>query len=157
MTVEAKQLKIDLADTEDIRAKLPHARAMLDQKRRVVKAAEREADNWALLVKRLEVLAGVDGVEKKRAGQRAAAPAQDAAVQIIEREGRLMRPPEVAGMMQAKGYPVTSTNAINAALYAAWQNKKLSRPRKGWYGPKDDDQTDGEIDDLLAVHEDAQI
>jgi len=146
------QLRIDLADPEDIKAKLPHARAMLGAKRRAVKDAEREHDNWELLVQRLEILAGVDGAEKAKTGaaSRQPAPAQDAVVRIVEREGRPMRPPEVAGMLRSEGFPVASTNAINAALYAAAQSGRLVRPKKGWYAPR------GYDEDRSAVVEDAQ-
>jgi hypothetical protein len=157
---EKPQLKINLADPEDIKAKLPHARTMLDAKRRIVKEAERDFDNWALLVKRLEVLAGVEtkGKAKGGAAGQKGAPMQDAVVQVVENEGRPMTPPRVAEILREDGVPVTSTNAINAALYAAEKHGRLVKPRKGLYAPKGygDPDMEAALDNLLVSEREAQ-
>lgn len=133
---------------------------MLETKRRAVNAAVRDHDNWELLVKRLEILAGVESVKPKGGGPKADSPAQDAAVRIVEREGRAMRPPEVAGMLRSEGFPVTSTNAVNAALYAAAKSERIVRPKKGWYAPKgygeDRVAVSNETQELLASTQEAQ-
>lgn len=157
---DALQLRVNLADPQDIKAKLPHAQTMLDAKRRAVKEAERDFDNWALLVKRLEVLAGVEakGKAKGAAPGKHGAPMQDAVVQVVENEGRPMTPPRVAEILREDGVPVTSTNAINAALYAAAKRGRLVRPRKGLYAPKGYGDPDAEaaLDNLLASNSGAQ-
>jgi hypothetical protein len=135
-----QQLNVNLADPEDIANKLPHAQMILDAKARARNQAIKDFENWQALVRRLEVVAGVEsesasGNNGSHGGRKKAAPVQDFAVKIVEREGRMMRPPEVAGMMRSEGFPVKTDNAVNSALYAAAQAGRLARPKKGWYAP----------------------
>jgi len=133
-------LNVNLADPEDIANKLPHAQMILEAKARARNQAVKDYENWQALVRRLEAVAGVVA-ESPSSGngsheaRKKPAPVQDFAVKIVNREGRLMRPPEVAGMMRSEGFPVKTNNAVNSALYAAAQAGRLSRPKKGWYAP----------------------
>lgn len=132
------RLNVNLADPQDIANKLPHAQMILDGKRKIANKAQKEYEDWKALVRRLEVVAGVEGPAAPGSEGGAAkkqAPVQDYAVKIVEREGRPMRPPEVAGMMRAEGFPVKTDNAVNSALYVAARAGKLERPKKGWYAP----------------------
>lgn len=155
------QLNVNLANPQDIADKLPHAQMILEAKRRAKNTAAKEYEDWAALVRRLQAVAGVDpdadgGSDTTPGGaRRKAAPVQDFAVKIVEREGRPMRPPEVAGMMRSEGFPVKTDNAVNSALYAAAQSGRLLRPRKGWYAPLD--HGDGrDSQELLASASEAQ-
>jgi hypothetical protein len=137
VTMPDDRLNVNLADPQDIANKLPHAQMILDAKRKIANKATKEYDDWKALVRRLEVVAGVEGpaAAGSEGANKKQAPVQDYAVKIVEREGRPMRPPEVAGMMRAEGFPVKTNNAINSALYVAAKMGKLERPKKGWYAP----------------------
>ena len=135
-----QHLNVNLADPEDIANKLPHAQMILEAKARARNQAIKDHENWAALVRRLELVAGIDtpaesANNRSHPARKKPAPVQDFAVKIIEREGRMMRPPEVAGMMRSEGFPVKTDNAVNSALYSAAQAEKISRPKKGWYAP----------------------
>lgn len=129
------QLQVDIADPKDMRAKIADAEAILEAKQLVVREAEEDAHRWAELVANLKLLTGIVRVDETTAVSSRPSPAQDAVVRIVEREGRAMRPVEVARKLRAEGSKVTSSNAVNAALYAAAEAGRLRRPAERQYAP----------------------
>ena len=127
-----KQLLVDLADPKDAEAKLASAEAIFKERVEAVNSAEEEARDWAEKVRGLRILAGkvmsFDGASTS--------PMQDLVVGIVEREGRQMRPVEVAGALRTEGHQVASNDAVNAALHAAALAGRLKRPKQRHYAPK---------------------
>jgi hypothetical protein len=132
---EQIHLKVDLANQDDIAAKLEDAEAILKDKRQVAEEANAEAEHWADLVGRLRSFHSIEIDESGMASGRPA-PAQDAVVRIVQREGRQMRPVEVSKALKAEGHKPMSNDAVNAALYAAAQAGRLRRPKDRHYAPK---------------------
>jgi hypothetical protein len=130
------KLQVDIADVKDIKAKISSAEKIWKEKRSAVREAEKEADHWAGLVDNLKSMAGIVTVDESTAGSSRPSPAQDAVVRIVQREGRPMRPVEVAKQLKAEGNQVTSSNAVNAALYAAAEAGRLRRPGPRQYAPR---------------------
>jgi hypothetical protein len=135
VTPSKPELQVDLADLEDIRKKLPQAEKILEEKSELAKEAIREAGRWEDLVFKLRSFSVIRNEEDEPSTGRAS-PAQDLVVHVIEREGKLMRPVEVTRILAREGHEVASPAAINAALYAAAEAGRISRPSKGHYGPK---------------------
>lgn len=128
------KLQVNLADPDDIRAKVSDAEKVLAKKQQVAREAQEDADHWEDLVRSLKEMAGIISVDEKAASNRPS-PAQDLVVKIVMQEGKPMRPVEVAERLEAAGHEVASNNAVNAALYAAAQAGRLRRPGPRQYAP----------------------
>ena len=128
------KLQVNLADPDDIRAKISDAENVLAKKRQVAREVQDDADHWEDLVRNLKEMAGIVSVDEKAASNRPS-PAQDLVVRIVMQEGKPMRPVEVAERLEAEGHYVASNNAVNAALYAAAQAGRLRRPGPRQYAP----------------------
>src|SRR6476659_1112852 len=105
--LDKPQLQVDLADLADIRAKLPDAEKILQEKREFAQGAQRDAEHWESLVAKLKSfsLVKIDGTDSPTSRP---SPAQDLVVHVIEREGRLMRPAEVTKILESEGHDVVS-------------------------------------------------
>lgn len=132
---EQPHLQVDLANPDDIAAKLGDAESILKDKRRVAAEANAEAEHWADLVGKLRSFHAIEIDESGTASGRPS-PAQDAVVRVVEREGREMRPAEVVKALKAEGHKPASNDAVNAALYAAAEAGRLKRPKDRHYAPK---------------------
>jgi hypothetical protein len=129
-------LHVDLADTDDIRAKLPRARMLLENKRKAAHETQRNYLEFKSLYERLAVIAGEleDDTPAPNLSKKAS-PIQDAVVRIVSKVGRPMPPAAVAAAMREEGIKVASTNAVNSALNSARKAGRLSKPSKGLFAP----------------------
>jgi len=137
-------LQIDLANPTDIREKLPRIQAILESKRKDSDDALRDFENFRLLVERLEIVAGAREEEPKSAPKRKSAPAQDAVVAAVNRAKHPLSPVAVYQMLEADGYPVKNPNAVNSALYAAANNRRIKKHGHGLYAPLDFESPPGD-------------
>ena len=131
MSKQRERLPVDLADTEDLKAKVVLAEEILETKKVAAAEAEQEAQDWTAKVRGLKILAGMvvtfDGSSTS--------PMQDLVVDIVEREDRPMRPVGVAEILRGEGHQVASNDAVNAALLAAANAGRLRRPKDRHYAP----------------------
>lgn len=128
------KLQVDLADPDDLRAKVAEAEEIWAQKRQLLREVEGEVKYWEELVASLKRLGGTTAGGDV-AGSNRPSPAQDAVVEIVEREGRPMRPIEVTRRLREEGQDVKNA-AVNAALYAAAEAGRLRRPGERQYAPR---------------------
>jgi hypothetical protein len=144
-------LPIDLADPQDIRAKLPAARKLYEDKRRELERLRLEVEHWGTLVELLARLVGESPAISGSSGIRASAfrketpakrrkgsPAQDRAVQGLERARRPIGPAALYRFMEDEGLGVpTNPNALGAALWSAVKAGRAKKTPDGLYAPLD--------------------
>jgi len=134
---------VNVLDPKDVEAKMPQLRELLATKRQEQKALNEQ-------VALLERIVGPDaaapaqrklsGAEVLAAGMlkaRKAAPAQDRAVQALERAGRPMGPTSLYKFMLAEGgdnMPIDA-NTLGSNLWAAAKAGRIVKAPNGVYAP----------------------
>lgn len=130
-------LNILLTDVQDIRSKLPQARDLLNTKRRALIDAQRDLENWKLLVERLEAIAGPDDEAKSSASastqRRPRAPAQEAIVDALEQAGEPLTPVALFQFMVDHKMDAKNANAVGANTWQAWKAKRIKKLPDGRY------------------------
>jgi hypothetical protein len=147
-------LPIDFADRADVRAKLPEARHILEEKAETLRAANDEYQDWAGYVEMLEQRAGTrdsgvpnttppvakpaaPAVRDDQAPKPAEAPT-DLVVEVVDRENRKIRAQDVWAILRDEGHELAKVAVSNALFYAA---KRAKPPRlkqadgRGLYAP----------------------
>lgn len=127
---------VDLNDPEDVRKKLPRARAIAEERQRAL-------ETWTNVVKTLEGLAdesteASSPAEPKPARARkpsrtskSHSPAQDAVIRVVNEHGRPMRAAEVGAIIGGK------RNTVSAAMWGAAKRERLKKVGEGLYAPMD--------------------
>jgi hypothetical protein len=135
-------LPVDLADRQDILAKLPEAEKILNLMERGVEDQQRELDRWRDLVGILRSIAGKpQGSAQGSRGPAtatvpSAAPMQDLVVEVMDREVRPLRAKEVSEILRGEGHELTSDSVSNALWQASKGNKRIRKLRgRGVYAP----------------------
>lgn len=140
-----ESLPVDLADPADIRAKLPHARAILERREAALAEAQADVVSWrdlvAYLARRAGAGAGGDGPPSAEQDgspetpESAAPSVQELVVSVIN-QGGPARPRDVRAVLHEAGYTLSSDSVSNALYYAAKVGKiKKSESVRGTYAP----------------------
>jgi hypothetical protein len=130
---------IDLANPEDIRAKMPEIKRLYAEKRQELKALTEQVEVLARLVgdrprQNQRVWAG--GQARGRAGQNA--PGQDRAVSALEQANRPMGPTTLYDYMVANGMDAPKdANTLGSNLWSAWKAGRIMKAPNGVYTPLD--------------------
>lgn len=137
-------LPIDIANPEDIEAKLPDVRRERDRAKAEMAKAIEVVDSWDSLIDGLEARLRLAGIEPPppSTGEGRDASSQERAVQIVTQEGEPMSVGEVAAVL-----PDVKRKTVGWALWRAAQDDELVALGNGVYAPPDhvSDQ-----DELLA-------
>ena len=137
----SEHLQVDLADPEDIRAKLPEARELYETKRRELDELAAQVRHWGELVNLLGALVGERGISPAgRAAEavrpRKTAPGQERAVAALEKAGRPMGPTALFDYMVAERLDAPkSANALGANLWQAAKAGRIQKTSDGLYAP----------------------
>jgi hypothetical protein len=157
-----ESLIIDFADRDDVRAKLPEARRILDEKHSALNAAQADWNDWSEFVTMLARRAGIDDAPEphdadstaESTGHASPEPAaesvpeipaagSDAAplnlvVEVVSRANRKIRAQDVTEILRQEGHELAKVAVSNALFYAA---KRAKPPRlkqateRGFYAP----------------------
>lgn len=138
---DREHLSVDLANPEDIRAKLPEARSLYVSKRKALDEMQAEVDRWGDLVNMLARMVGEPPVAKEaEKGRRSSggkkSPGQDRAVAGLEAAGQPMGPAKLFRFMLSRDMDVpTNANALGAALWSAANAGRVKKTPDGLYAP----------------------
>jgi hypothetical protein len=148
MSQKDPPLNINIADPEDIQAKLGEVRVRIATKEDEVRKAQRELRVWQDILRRLEFLAELSprparevapGPAPVHRGAVArmlqdATPdpgAQEAVVRLLEENGGPLRNSEVADLL-----PSLNPRTVSWALWNAEREGHIQRVRQGVYAPR---------------------
>jgi hypothetical protein len=128
--------QINLADREGMKRELPQARRLYESKLADLKELHQEVEHLRAIVEHMAALVGEpldtsETTEKTVKRGKQPAPAQQAAVAVINRARRPMRSREVAKELGK------DANAVGAALWAADKNGLVKKLGAGLYAPRD--------------------
>jgi hypothetical protein len=144
-----RDFQLNLADPEEVAAKMPEIRDLYAEKQRELKAL-REA--FVALSRQVEFLgrlvgakqpargrAPVTAARRARLNARARnAPGQDRAVAALERADRPMGPTSLYNFMVESGMDAPKdANTLGANLWAAWKSERIMKAPNGVYTPLD--------------------
>ncbi len=142
-----EHLQIDLADPQDIRAKLPEAKRLYASKKTQLEELRQQVTHWEALVDLLARVVGEEGVPKDHRldtegtapePAQKPAPAQERAIRALKQAGRPMGPSELYRYMDAQGLNVPSNpNALGATLWTAVKAGRAKKTPEGLYAPLD--------------------
>lgn len=137
-----QSLPVDLADPREVQEKLPQIKALLEAKRVELKELTAQVHLLARLVGEAPLAR-----ERKTAARRAAgvstrirahraSPAQDRAVEGLERAGEPMGPTALYDFMTVAGMDAPkSSDALGASLWAAANAGRIHKWPSGLYAP----------------------
>jgi hypothetical protein len=135
----SEDLSINLADVEDIRAKLPRVRNLHASKRRELEQLTEEVRHWGELSETLARLVGEapgTSTRAKEQGVRKSAPGQDRAIEALEKAGRPMGPTALFRFMIGAGMEAPkNANALGANLWAASKAGRIKKTPDDLYAP----------------------
>jgi hypothetical protein len=138
----SRSLPVDLANRDDILAKLPEAEKILSLMERDLEEQQRERDRWRDLVDVLRSIAGTPNGDAHDPRPPATgnnppsySPMQDLVVGVVDREVRPIRAKEVAALLHAEGHDVSGDSVSNALWQASKENKRIQRLGRGVYAP----------------------
>jgi hypothetical protein len=127
---------VNLADLADIEAKMPQIRQLLRERRQLLTEKRHEVE---LLTKQIELLARLIGTKRGQPERARTAPAQDRAVQALEKADVPMGPTSLYKFMSEQGMTVPKdANALGANLWAAWRAGRIRKATNGVYAPLDE-------------------
>ena len=131
---------VNLADPKDIQEKLPQISQLLDAKRKELAALTTQVELLARLVGNnpppVRERTGKDILLEAALRGRKAAPAQERAVQALERAGRPMGPTSLYNFMIEQGMEVPeNANTLGANLWAAAKAGRIVKAPNGVYAP----------------------
>ena len=138
-----ERIQIDLADPQDIRAKMPEIRRLWGEKLLELQNLTDQVELLGRLVGD-QSSTGVAGrmpkpqgaPAKGRKGQNA--PGQDRAVKALEHAGRPMGPTTLYKYMIAQGLDAPKdANALGSNLWSAWKAGRIMKASNGVYQPLD--------------------
>jgi hypothetical protein len=141
-------LSLNLADPQEVRAKMPEIRALLAEARQELRALEDQVELLARIVgenppaslvretSRGRSAPGRGRKPPKRRQTQKAAPSQERAVQALERAGCPMGPADLFRFMEARGMDrPTTVSALNALLWAASKKGRVVKAPGNVYEP----------------------
>jgi hypothetical protein len=152
--MQPKQFIVDLNDPEDVAAKVAEGERILreiDQQLEGLTDLQREAQEWRANVEFLASKVAKDPpidlelrngnghvlIEVKTNGNGQPRPG-DLVVEIVNREGRIIRAKEVHELLAQEGHDLTPEQVSNALHYAAHDARKISAAEgRGMYAPRD--------------------
>jgi hypothetical protein len=146
-------LQINFGDVDDMRAKLPRAREILERKDAEVQRVQRSADFWRRLVETLEsqVPDAEGDISESESADRpdhtegqisdhAPSDVLELVVGVVNTEGRPIRALEVAKILRGRGHRLENATVSNSLHYAAKRAKPArvrKLPARGVYAPLD--------------------
>jgi hypothetical protein len=141
--VSEQGFQINLADPDEIRAKMPDIRRLYNEKRQALKALTEQVELLGRLVgdrpasrQSTASQSSSTASSGSKAGQNA--PAQDRAVQALEYAGRPMGPASLYRYMVENGMEVPkNANVLGSNLWSAWKAGRIMRAPNGVYTPLD--------------------
>jgi hypothetical protein len=138
-------LSINLADPQEVRAKMPEIKGLLAEARQQLRALEDQVELLARMVgekapaSAATATSGGTSSRGRKASKRRvqkAAPSQERAVQALEKAGRPMGPAELFRFMEAEGIDrPASVSALNAILWAASNTGRVVKTPNNAYEP----------------------
>jgi hypothetical protein len=140
-----EDFSVNLADPNEVRAKMPEIKGLLAQARQELHALEDQVEMLSRIVgERSSASASAASGSKsggrgrkspKRRPQKAA-PSQEKAVQALEKAGRPMGPADLFHFMETEGIPTPSNvSALNALLWAASKSGRVMKAPNNAYAP----------------------
>ena len=134
---------LNVLDPKDVAAKMPQLRELLDAKRQELDALTAQVAFLARIVgpdaapeQPISTIVTVPGGGRVHVRGRKVAPAQDRAVQALEKAGRPMGPTSLYNFMIEQGMDVPdSANALGANLWAAAKAGRIGKTPNGVYVP----------------------
>lgn len=130
---------IDLADPEDIRAKMPEIKRLYAEKRQELKALSEQIDLLARLVgdpRSMTTRAPARAAIRGRAGQNA--PGQDRAVAALAKVGQPIGPTSLYRyMVENEMDAPKDANTLGSNLWSAWKAGRIMKAPNGVYTPLD--------------------
>jgi hypothetical protein len=138
----SERLAINLADPNEVQAKLPEIARLLDAKRAELMALQTQVALLARLVGTTPAVLDLRPARADSSGslevhaRRKAAPGQDRAVAGLEKAGRPMTPKSLFDFMVSEGMDVPdNANALGANLWAAERAGRIGKTPNGVYVP----------------------
>ena len=140
-------LSINLADPQEVRAKMPEIKGLLAEARRELRALEDQVELLSRIVgEKTSTSAAAAATGGRSASARTrktskgrvqkAAPSQERAVRALEKAGRRMGPAELFRFMEAEGIQKpASVAALNAILWAASNTGRVVKAPGNVYEP----------------------
>jgi hypothetical protein len=137
--MESDSLQVDLGNRDDVRAKLPAARQILERKERRLADYQADVDFWRGHVEYMTRVAGLapearDQSQSERSREQS--PVELVAA-VVNDHGRKIRSRDVATTLRDRGHDVTNTSVSNALYYAASDRggNRIQQIGRGWYAP----------------------
>lgn len=140
--MEPISLKVDIADAQDVRAKLAEAEAWLAEH-------EQKRDQLVRLVTRLQAISDDASTPehpralpapsiRRQEEQRRPSPGriQELVVEVVNRQMRHVRAKDVTNVLRQEGHDVGTDTVSNALWYAAEKADLIQRVERGSYAPK---------------------
>jgi hypothetical protein len=131
---------VNIADPEDVRAKLAEAEAQQE-------AAERARNYWSHAAERLRLLAGdatpevplsaAVSMNGPQSIEKGPGHVQDLIIDVIERQIDPVRAKDVTAILHREGHDISSDSVSNALWYAAEKSGRILRVGRGLYAPLD--------------------
>jgi hypothetical protein len=140
-------LNVDLADVNDIRAKMSQADRILRQKARTAIDSVEDYQSFRELVTYLAKRAGsapprddLAGVTAPRldgnaSSQESGPTVLDLVVGVVKRDSRMIRPRDVRDILEGEGHTFESPDSVSNALNYAARRDLVRVVERGWYAP----------------------
>jgi hypothetical protein len=159
-------LSINLADPQEVRAKMPEIKGLLADARQELRTLEDQVELLARIVgEKASVSAATatsggrstSGRGRKTSKRRVqkAAPSQERAIEALQRAGRPMGPADLFRFMEAEGFKKpASVSALNALLWAASKAGRVVKGADNTYTPSGGFPVDHSLmNDTVGVNE----
>lgn len=141
-------MPVDLADPSDVRAKLPVAESILKRKEQQLAEFETEVARWRGHVEYMSRLVGSPSPDPqlKRTENIAAASPSELVVDVVNRDLRKIRIPDVQAALSQQGYEFELEAVRNALHYAQSERggRRIKHAGRGWYAPLGYTEDEGE-------------
>lgn len=139
-----QSFNIDLADPDEVQAKMPEIKQLYAERRAALKTLENQVELLRRLVGEKPATAygassrprAKKATRSKRAGHNA--PGQDRAVKALEHAGRPMGPTTLYKYIIANGLDAPKdANTLGSNLWSAWKADRIMKASNGVYQPLD--------------------
>jgi hypothetical protein len=135
-----ERVPVNLADPNDIQAKMPEIKRLLDNARQELEGLKAQVDMLARIVGDEPASAASATPARKvrrRPRPRKAAPSQERAIAALTQAGRPMGPASLFRWMEAQGFEGRPRNvpALNSILWAAEKAGRVGKTPNGLYVP----------------------
>jgi hypothetical protein len=132
-----RSYQVDIADLDDVRAKIAEVAQVVEEKREAMSQAARDLHYWTSVLDRLKLIAG----ERRQAAKKSADEKQGTILDAVVGEVKRAQGPTTANEIEASltmmGLPDVKRKTIGWALWKAHNDGLIRRVGKGLYAPLD--------------------